>query len=58
MMPLSRSNKILRWVLAVLGFVGIGLVYQRFGHIPALAVMMGFLMLVFFYGGSGGQASR
>lgn len=40
-----------RWGLATLLFLGLGWVDVRYGHAQALALLLAFLLLVYFFGG-------
>ncbi len=50
--PVSRATTLTRWILAGLGFVGLGFIDFRYGHRAALITMLLLLLLVFFRGGS------
>ena len=52
-----RGNNLTRWLLATLIFVALGLVVSRAGLSTARWIMMGLLLLVFFFGGTSARRS-
>ena len=50
--PESRVTRLVRWTLSTVILVGIALVGMRYGHTVALGLMVVFLLVVAFLGGS------